>query len=75
MKQSKIHSLLEQIVQAGLKFITAMVCWQYVVGPVMGINITWGENFLVTLIMFLNSIFFGYWIRRGFNHWHHREQA
>jgi hypothetical protein len=74
MKQTKKQALIEQFVQAGLKFFTAMLCWQFVVGPVMGIHITWGENFEITLIMFANSIFFGYWIRRGFD-WHHHKDA
>jgi len=72
VKQSKKHALLEQVVQAGLKFITAMVVWQLIVAPLFGYEITLVQNFWLTFIMMCNSIFFGYFIRRGFDAYHHR---
>lgn len=73
MKQSKTQALLEQFIQAGLKFITAMVVWQQIVAPLFGYEITLVQNFWLTFIMMCNSIFFGYFIRRGFDAYHHRD--
>jgi len=73
MKQSRLHSLIEQFVNAGLKFGTAMFCWQFIAAPLYGIPVTVGQNFGITFIFFLNSLFFGYWIRRGFDYYHHKE--
>ena len=72
MQQSRLASILEQVVQAGLKFVTAMACWQLIVAPLFGYEVTLATNFGITFIFMLNSIFFGYFIRRGFNWWHHR---
>ncbi len=74
MRQSKLNSLSEQFVQASVKFGTAMLCWYFIAGPLMGVYFTFSENFRVTLIFMVNSIVVGYFIRRGFDWWHHKPQ-
>ena len=75
MKQTKTQSLIEQFVQAGLKFITAMIVWQMIVAPLFGYEITLVQNFWLTFIMMCNSIFFGFFIRRGFDWYHHKPKT
>jgi len=72
MKQTKIQSLIEMCVNAVLKFVTAMFCWQFIAAPVFDIPVTLQQNFGITFIFMLNSIFFGFWIRRGFDWYHHK---
>lgn len=73
MKQTKMVSLVEVLVNIGTGFMVAMLVWHFVIpeffprmaGPV-------AENFTVTLIFTVTSIFRSYLWRRffnnGFNH-------
>ena len=72
MTQRRLHSLGEQVLQASLKFITAMACWQWIVAPLFGYRVTLETNFYITFIFMINSLFFGYWIRRLCNWLQHR---
>jgi len=64
MSQSKAGSVLETLAQAGIKFFTAMACWNFVVAPLYGFDTSYVVNFQITFIFLINSVVFGYIIRR-----------
>jgi len=72
MKQTRRQALLEQFVQAGIKFCTAMIIFQLIMRFYFGLSVPLVVNIWVTGAFWCNSIFFGYWIRRGFD-WHHHK--
>ena len=71
MKQTRLGSLCEALLNTASGFIVAMITWG-IVAPVFGYDITLYENFQITFIFTTVSIARSYLWRRGFNWWIHR---
>jgi len=67
MSQTKTMSMVEVCTSTFIKFIWAMILWQYVAYRVLGESITIHDNFLITGIFTVNSIIVGYLVRRWFD--------
>ena len=64
--QTKVHSIVEMLLNVGSGFIIAMLLWRYVVTPCLGIPYNLDESFYVTLLFTSVSIVRGYiWRRIG----------
>jgi hypothetical protein len=66
MGQSKLISLIEQLLNVGSGFLLSLVVWQ-VVGPWFGYEVTLSANLGITSIFTVVSIVRGYVWRRFFN--------
>jgi hypothetical protein len=71
MSQTRRMSILEVCTATVLKFMWAMLIWQYVVAPLFDYNVTIMSNFQITMIFTVNGMAISYVIRRLFNHWQH----
>ena len=74
MKQSKLNSLLEQILSVGSGFLLSVLIVQPLVFPIFGIYLDMVTNISVAVIFTIVSIARGYITRRLFNWWHHKEK-
>ena len=72
MKQSRLESLLEAVVNTGSGFIIAMLVTQYIVVPLWDLDWGMADNFAVTLLYTSIAIARGYVWRRFFNAGVHR---
>jgi hypothetical protein len=70
--QTKAHSLLESMTTVGIGFIVA-VCSQYLIYPLFGIDLGFGENLGVASCFTVISLIRSYIVRRVFNSLHRRE--
>jgi len=66
-RQHWIMSGIEVCTGTFIKFIWAMILWQTVAYWVMGYDITFSENFVITGIFTINSLIIGYIVRRWFD--------
>jgi hypothetical protein len=66
MKQNKFQSFIESCIQVSIGFIIAY-CIQLMVFPFYDIEVTYYENFQITIIFTLASLSRSYIIRRCFN--------
>ena len=66
MSQTRLVSAIEQIANVGSGFALSFVIWQ-VVGPLLGYEVTFATNFLLTSIFTVASLVRGYFWRRFFN--------
>jgi hypothetical protein len=64
--QSRLSSLIEQVLNVASGFIISLIVWQ-TVGPLMGYSVTLGDNLIITAIFTVVSIIRGYLWRRYFN--------
>ena len=64
--QTKLESLTEAIINTFIGFVIAFIS-QLVFFPIVGINATLGQNFILTIFFTLVSIIRTYVIRRYFN--------
>ena len=64
--QSKLDSLIEASINTFLGFVIAFIS-QLVFFPIVGIEVTLGQNFILTVLFTLVSIIRNYVIRRYFN--------
>ncbi len=64
--QSKLDSLSEAIFNTFIGFVIAFIS-QLVFFPIVGIEVTLAQNFILTVLFTLVSIIRGYIIRRYFN--------
>ena len=71
--QSRFHSIIEQLVATTVKFLWAMVIWQFLAWHILGQKMPLSDNFLITGIFTVNSLLIGYWFRRIFNWIHENE--
>jgi len=67
MSQSRIHSVVESIINVVLGNIIALIT-QIVVFPLFGFHASIGEHLLINLIFAVVSIVRMYMLRRLFNH-------
>lgn len=66
MTQSKLGSLLEQIINTGIGFVISLVTWRFV-AYYLEIPYAFSQAIEVTIIFTLVSIARGYLVRRYFN--------
>jgi uncharacterized membrane protein len=64
--QNKKYSLIEAISNTIIGLITSFII-QIIIYPLLNIEVSIGQNILITFIFFLASIIRGYFIRRLFN--------
>ena len=64
--QSKLDSLSEAIFNTFIGFVIAFIS-QLIIFPIVGIDVTLGQNFILTILFTLVSIIRNYVIRRYFN--------
>ena len=67
MSQTKAMSAVEISLGTVIKFVGAMLVWQFLVAPLFGFDITLANNFALTGLMTINSMVHGYLVRRYFN--------
>jgi membrane protein implicated in regulation of membrane protease activity len=65
--QSKLESLTEAIINTFIGFVIAFIS-QLIFFPIVGVDVTLGQNFLLTVLFTLVSIIRTYVVRRYFNH-------
>lgn len=66
MKQSKKHSAYESATNVVVGLLVSIVA-QMVLYPLMGIEVSFGQNLIITAVFFVLSFARGYIIRRLFN--------
>lgn len=66
MKQSRIDSAMEAVVNTAIGFIVSLITWHFV-AMAFGIPMTLGNNLLITGIFTVVSIIRQYVLRRLFN--------
>lgn len=73
MSQTKLESVIEQVVNQGVGNILA---WSinYFVLPIFGMPQSVGKATLITLIFSVISFIRGYAVRRFFDWWKHRDK-
>lgn len=64
--QSKLESLTEAVINTFIGFVIAFIS-QLVFFPIVGIDVTLGQNLILTVLFTLVSIVRTYIIRRYFN--------
>lgn len=65
--QSKLASLIEQVMNVGSGFIFSLFIWMFIVTPIYGLEMHFAENLSIVLIFTVASILRGYFWRRVFN--------
>jgi hypothetical protein len=65
--QSKLSSLIEQLLNVGSGFVVSLLFWTYVVVPVWNLEVNTTENLQITACFTILSIVRGYVWRRLFN--------
>lgn len=65
--QSRLESLLENVLNVGSGFLLAFVIWQFVAAPLWGYDVTLLDNLGLTSIFTVASVARGYLWRRYFN--------
>lgn len=65
--QSKLVSLIEQVMNVGSGFIFSLFIWLFIITPIFGIDMQFSENLSIVLIFTVASILRGYFWRRVFN--------
>lgn len=66
MSQTKRHSLLEAIANIVIGYFVA-VASQIIIFPMFGINIPFGDNFIMGILFTVVSLIRSYTLRRLFN--------
>jgi len=66
MRQSKLESGVESVLNVGSGFLIAMVLWQFVAAPLWGYEVTIWDNLGLTSIFTGVSVLRGYVWRRFF---------
>lgn len=73
--QSRLESLIEQLLNIGSGFVVSLLLWSYVVVPLWGIQVSRQDNLAITALFTAASIIRGYVWRRLFNHMTWRKHA
>ena len=68
--QTRIQSFIEVLITLSIKFVTAMLVWEFVIEPIFQYEANLGQNFVITSIFTLVSLILSYSVRRFFN-WLH----
>lgn len=72
MNQTKLESLLEASANTAIGFVVAFLTWQLIAAPLMGYEVTFRDNLIITSIFTVASVVRGYLCRRFFNAGLHR---
>lgn len=67
MSQTRLHSMLEQVLNVGSGFVISTLLWQFVIVPQWGIQTGMADNLKITSLFTLVSVIRGYAWRRWFN--------
>lgn len=67
MSQSRLGSLVEQLLNIGSGFVISCLLWEFAVKPIWNIQTDFGENLQITALFTVVSVVRGYWWRRFFN--------
>lgn len=67
MSQSKLSSLVEQLLNVGSGFVVSLIFWTFVVVPVWDLEVNTQENLSITACFTILSVVRGYVWRRIFN--------
>ena len=67
VSQTRLHSLLEQVLNVGSGFVISTLLWQFVIVPLWGIQTGMADNLKITSLFTLVSVIRGYAWRRWFN--------
>lgn len=68
MKQSRLESILEQMMSVGSGFLLSLCVWKFMVVPLMEHgHIYYNDSLAITMIFTLISVIRGYFWRRCFN--------
>ena len=68
MRQSRLESAVEAVLNVGSGFFVALLAWQFVVAPLYGYEVTLLDNLGLTSIFTAISVIRGYIWRRYFEH-------
>lgn len=66
VSQTRLGSLVEQLLNIGSGFIISSLLWAWVVQPVWGIQTSFAENLQITSLFTVVSVVRGYCWRRAF---------
>ena len=64
--QSKLDSFIEAVINTFIGFVIAFIS-QLIIFPIVSVDVTLGQNFILTILFTLVSIIRTYIIRRYFN--------
>ena len=67
MSQTRLGSLVEQLLNIGSGFVISSLLWEFVVKPVWNLQTGFAENLQITALFTAVSVVRGYWWRRFFN--------
>ena len=71
MDQSRLVSFIEANMNTFSGFFISLGVWIFVVAPLYGIEVTYGQNIQITGIFTVSSLIRSYVVRRFFNNdWH-----
>ena len=62
--QSKMGAMVETIANTGSGFIISYLMWVLVVAPLWELDVTYGDNFVITCIFTVTSLLRSYFWRR-----------
>jgi len=65
--QTKILSLVEVVTNVSIGFVGSCLLWVFLVAPMVGVEGTVTQSFLITSIFTVWSVLRGYCVRRIFN--------
>lgn len=65
--QSKLSSIIEQLLNVGSGFIISLLVWIYIIIPIWNFDVNFSDNILITVTFTGISIIRGYVWRRLFN--------
>jgi hypothetical protein len=68
MRQTRIASLLESLVNVAIGYVVALAS-QVVVFPLFGVHVSFGANAAIGLVFTVISILRSYCVRRLFERW------
>ena len=66
MKQSKMYSVIETIIQTAIGLVTSILI-QIILYPFLGIPVSFKQNLIITVVFLIVSLIRGYLVRRFFN--------
>jgi hypothetical protein len=70
--QSRLHSLIEQLLNIGSGFLISLCVWEFIVKPIWKIETNFAENLQITILFTVVSLARSYTWRRVFNHFSHK---
>lgn len=75
MGQSKLASLMEQVINVASGWLLSLFVWVYLIVPMYDMNVQFNENLSIVSIFTLISVIRGFLWRRYFNGLTHRNRG